>query len=63
MKVVQLLLEAGANPNGVREGQGTALQIAAFKGYELIAKQLLEASADANLRCEGDFGGVRNPLK
>ena len=61
--MIQLLLEAGADPNDPREGQGTALQIAAFKGYELIAKQLLEANADANLRCEGDFGGVRHPLK
>ena len=36
--VVQLLLEAlaGADPNDLREGLGTVLQIAAFKGNELI---------------------------
>ena len=62
-KVVQLLLEAGANPNFSREGQGTALQIAAFVGNELIAKHLLEAKADVNLECEGDFRGVRQSQK
>ena len=72
--MVQLLLEAGANPNysreGLgtnpnysREGLGTALQIAAFLGNELIAKQLLEAKADVNLQCEGDFQGVSQPQK
>ena len=62
-KVVQLLLEAGADPNDSREGWGTALQLAAFKGYELIAKRLLEAGAGVNLQCEGDFGGVRHLLR
>ena len=61
--MVQLLLEAGANPNYSREGQRTALQIAAFRGNELIAKRLLEAKADVNLQCEGDFRGVRQPQK
>ena len=61
--MVQLLLEAGANPNYPREGQGTALQLAAFKGNELIAKHLLEANADIDLQCEGDFYGVRQPQK
>ena len=60
-KVVQLLLEAGADPNYSREGQGTALQIAAFGDNELIAKHLLEAKADVKLQCEGDFYGVRQP--
>ena len=58
-KIVQLLLEAGADPNDSKEGWGTALQIAAFQGNELIAKRLLEANADANLHCEGVFGDVR----
>ena len=57
--MVQLLLEAGANPNYSREGLGTALQIAAFKGNKLIAKYLLEAKADINLQCGGHFRGVR----
>ena len=61
--MVQLLLEAGANPNYSREGQGTGLQVAAFGGNELIAKHLLEANADVNLQCEGDFYGVRQPQK
>ena len=57
--MLQLLLEAGANPNYSRDGLGTALQVAAFGGNELIAKHLLEANADVNLQCEGDFYGVR----
>ena len=61
--MVQLFLEAGANPNYSREGEGTALQIAAFEGNRLIAKHLLEAKADVNLQCEGDFHGVRQPQK
>ena len=61
--MVQLLLEEGAHPNYSREGQGAALQIAAFKGNELIAKHLLEAGADVNIQCEGDFDGVRHPWK
>ena len=60
-KVVQLLLEAKADPNDSIEGWGTVLQIAAFDGNELIVKHLLEANADVNLQSEGDFGGVRHP--
>ena len=61
--MVQLLLKGGASPNYSREGQGTSLQIAAFNGNEFIAKNLLEANADVNLQCEGDFHGVRQPQK
>ena len=61
--MVQLLLEAGADPNDIRESLGTVLQIAAFQGYELIVKHLLKANADVNLHCEGDFDGVRHPWK
>ena len=60
--MVQLLLEAGANPNYSRRGQETALQIAAFMGNELIAKHLLEAKADVDLQCEWD-SSVRQPQK
>ena len=60
-KVVQLLLEANADPNSLREGGGTSLQIAAFLGNELIVKHLLEAKADVNLQCEGEFEDVRHP--
>ena len=58
---MQILLEAGANPNYSKEGQGTALQLAAFRCSELIAKHLLEASADVNLQCEAKFDTVSHP--
>ena len=60
-KIVQLLLEAGADPNDSKEGRGTVLQIAAFRGSRLTVECLLESNADVNLHCEGDFGGVRHP--
>jgi ankyrin repeat protein len=59
--IVQLLLKANADPNASREGCGTALQIAAFKGNEPIVKLLLEAKADVNLDCIAKFGNVRHP--
>ena len=59
-KVVQILLEANADPNTSRVGWGTALQIAAFRGNELIIKHLLEASTDVDLHYRGDFDGVRS---
>ena len=59
--MVQLLLEAGANPNDRREGWGTALQAAIFNGNELIVKHLLKANADVNLHCGENFGNVRYP--
>ena len=61
MKMVQLLLEAGADPNDSREGHGTVLQVAIYWGIESIVKCLLEAGADVNRRCEGEFDGVRHP--
>ena len=60
-KMVQLLLGAGADPNGSREGQVTALQVASYWGRESTAKLLLEANADVNLQCEGDLYGVSHP--
>ena len=60
-KVVQLLLEAGADPNDSREGQGTVLQAASYWGRESTAKHLLEANADVNLQCEGRYDGVGHP--
>ena len=62
-KIVQLLLEANADPNDSKEGWGAALQIAALRGNELIARHLLEAKSDVNLHCEWHFGGVRHPQK
>ena len=60
-KAVQLLLEADADLSDQIEGWGSVLQLAILQGNELIAKYLLEANADPNLHCEGDFGGVRHP--
>ena len=60
--MVQLLLEAGADPNYSREGQVTALQVAAYWGSKSTVKCLLEAKADVNLQWEGEFYGVRHPL-
>ena len=40
---------------------GTALQFGASGGSELVVKYLLEANADINPQCEGNFGGVRHP--
>ena len=60
-KMVQLLLEAGADPNDSKEGHGTVLQMATYWGNESIVKCLLEANADVNLQCEGEFDGVRHP--
>ena len=61
--MLQLILETKADPNDSREGWGTALQIATFKGNESIVKPLLEASTDVNLHCEVEFDGVRDPRK
>ena len=58
---MQLLLEAGADPNDSREGQGTVLQVASYLGRESTAKRLLEANADVNLQCEGCCEGVGHP--
>ena len=60
-KVVQLLLEAGADPNVILEGSGTALQLAVFEGNESIVKRLLKANADANLTCKFHTSDVRHP--
>ena len=60
-KILQLLLEKGADPNDSREGQGTLLQVAAYWGDESTVKHLLKAKADVNLQCEGVFDEVRHP--
>ena len=60
-RIVQLLLEANADPNDSTEGLGTVLQVAAYRGNELIVKLLLKANADVNLHCGVNFFGVRDP--
>ena len=62
-KMVQLLLQANADPNESKEGWGTVLQIAAGRGSELIVNYLLKANADVNLHYEGHLGSVRHPRK
>ena len=62
-KAVQLLLEAGADPNEILEGSGTVLQLAAVQGNVLVVKHLLKANADVNLRCEGNLVDVRHSKK
>ena len=60
---MKLLLEANADPNDSKDGQATVLQIASFRGEELMVKHLLEANADVNLHCEGEIDDVRYPRK
>ena len=60
-RIVQLLLEANADPNDSRGDCGTVLQVAAYLGNELIVKHLLKANADANLHRDGIFDNVRDP--
>lgn len=47
-EIVDLLLEAGANPNGALQNGETALAVAAQNGEYTIASKLLEAGADPN---------------
>ena len=48
LKVVQLLLEAGADKNVAVEDGVTALMLAAYKGHLEVVRLLLEAGADKN---------------
>ena len=59
--MVRLLLEANADPDNSKDDWGTALQVAASKGNELIVKHLLKANADVNLHCVGNIGNVSDP--
>lgn len=55
-RVVRLLLDAGADVNGVREGEGTPLCRAAVFGRKEIAETLLDRGAEVNVRCDADHG-------
>ena len=56
--VVQILIEAGADPNKTDENGRSALNTAASKGHEDIVKLLIDAGADLNVK--GKWG---TPLK
>ena len=60
---MQLLLEAGADPNDILEDCGTVLQFAAFCGDELVVTHLLDAGVDVNIHCEGNCDSVGCPWK
>ncbi|RJE23332.1 Ankyrin repeat protein [Aspergillus sclerotialis] len=54
-KVVQMLLDKGANVNAQDGFYGNALQAASSRGYEKIVQMLLEKSADVN--AQGGYYG------
>jgi bla regulator protein blaR1 len=51
---IKELLDAGADINGVVDGDGTALIVAAREGYKNIVELLIERGADPNLAASGD---------
>jgi ankyrin repeat protein len=55
-KVVRVLLDAGADVNGAREGEGTPLCRAALFGRKEIAEMLLARKAKINVVCDSDHG-------
>jgi hypothetical protein len=58
LKEVEELLNAGANVNGISDGDGTALIVAAREGNKTLVEFLLARGADVNLASPGDG----NPL-
>ncbi|HOZ25786.1 MAG TPA: ankyrin repeat domain-containing protein [Hyphomonadaceae bacterium] len=57
-KIVHLLIEAGASPNGFPEADKTPLETAAFYGESELARVLVLLGADINAR-----GGEGTPLE
>ena len=55
-RVVRLLLDAGADVDGARQGEGTPLCRAALFGRKEIAETLLDRGAKVNVRCDADHG-------
>jgi ankyrin repeat protein len=58
-RIVELLLEAGADVNAQDGEYGTALHAASFRGREQIVKLLLKAGADVNAQ----GGNYRSALR
>jgi hypothetical protein len=54
-KVVQILIDAGADINAHRGFYGNALQAASFGGHERIVQMLIDAGADVNFREKGPY--------
>jgi ankyrin repeat protein/HEAT repeat protein len=48
------MLKQGADPNSVRSGGRTALQLAASKGHVKVMRLLIDHGADVNARASGD---------
>lgn len=53
-KVVQILLDKGAEPNVVDQVGWTPLHEAAFRGYKEVAQLLLERGADPNIAIQAE---------
>lgn len=56
-KIVEILIEVGADVNGGDGVFGSALQAAAFSGNEEIAEILIKAGADVNAT-GGNYGSA-----
>jgi ankyrin repeat protein len=56
--IAKLLLEQGADPNGIVEGDGSPLISAAARGRVDMVQMLIDRGADVNLAVQGD----ENPL-
>ncbi|TQB70154.1 hypothetical protein MPDQ_000932 [Monascus purpureus] len=56
-KVVQMLLDHGADVNAQGEYYGSALQAASFKGFDKVVQMLLDHGADVNAQ-GGRFGSA-----
>lgn len=57
-RVVQVLLDSGANTNAQQEKEGTALHVACKYGHENIVRILLDRAADVNASAVFKHGRV-----
>ena len=59
-RIVEILLERGADPNGRALDSGqTALMLAANRGFADIVEALIAADADVNARAQDDWTALR----